>query len=119
MNYALLIYDQEQYWDTWSEEERATILAEYQAFTEKVKSTGAYLSAEPLRRVETARTMRRREGNLLQTDGPFAETKEQLAGFYLLECENLDEAIEYAAEIPAARFGTIEIRPAIDLEATT
>lgn len=117
MKYALLIYDQQQYWNTWSEDERSQILAEYQAFTDRVKSKGIFCAAEPLQPIAEARTLRRQDsGELLETDGPFAETREQLAGFYLLECENLDEAIELAAEIPAARFGTIEVRPAIELE---
>ena len=116
MKYALLIYDQEQYWTDMDQSERERVMAGYTAFTEEIQNKKVMVGAEALQPVRTAKTWRKREGKLLKTDGPFAETKELLAGFYLLDCESLDEALEYAAKIPAAKFGTIEVRPAIDLE---
>lgn len=115
MKYALLIYDEEQWSKTMTESERQKVLTDYYAFTKEVTEAGILVAAEPLEPVATATTIRKRNNQVLKTDGPFAETKEQLAGFYLLECSNLDEAIEYAAKIPSAKFGTIEVRPAIDL----
>ena len=87
------------------------VLRRYGAFTQEVRDRGKLVAADRLQPTSTATTVRIREGETLVTDGPFAETKEQLGGFYLLECENLDEALAYAQKIPAAEFGSIEVRP--------
>lgn len=83
----------------------------YQAFTSEVREKGILAAGEPLQGVETATTVRVRDGKTGAVDGPFAETKEALGGFYILDCKDLDEAIAYAAKIPTAGWGSIEIRP--------
>jgi len=93
-------------------------LAEYDAFTKEARDRGLMLAGEALQPTETATSVRVRDGSTLVTDGPFAETKEALGGFYLLECKDLDEAIELAAKIPGARQGTIEVRPIWQLPET-
>ncbi|HZM73429.1 MAG TPA: YciI family protein [Candidatus Polarisedimenticolia bacterium] len=93
-------------------------LAEYDAFTKETRDRGLMLAGEALQPTETATSVRVRDGSTLVTDGPFAETKEALGGFYLLECKDLDEAIELAAKIPGARQGTIEVRPIWQLPET-
>jgi hypothetical protein len=85
----------------------------YAAFTNEVKEKKVYVTGEALQPTSTATTVRVRGGKTATTDGPFAETKEQLGGFYLLDCKNLDEAIEYAAKIPGASMGSVEIRPIV------
>src|SRR6185369_13710660 len=92
MKYMLLIYDAEQDWRNLSESERQQIYGEYRKFTEEIKSTGQYLAGSQLEPIATATSVRLREGKQLVTDGPFAETREQLAGYYLIEAKNLDEA---------------------------
>jgi hypothetical protein len=87
------------------------VLRRYGAFTQEVREGGKLVSADRLQPTSSATTVRIRSGEALVTDGPFAETKEQLGGFYVLECENLDEAIAYAQKIPAAEHGSIEVRP--------
>jgi hypothetical protein len=89
------------------------LAAEHMAFRAKVEKLGILLGAQRLRPVSTATTVRVRGGRTLCTDGPFAETKEQLGGFYLLECRDLDHALELAAQIPTARTGSIEVRPVV------
>ena len=93
-------------------------LAAYGDFTRDVRERGVLLAGEALQPTTTATCVRIREGGTLVTDGPFAETKEALGGFYMLECRDLDEAIEYAARLPAAREGTIEVRPIWQLPET-
>lgn len=88
-------------------------IAEYRATTEQMKADGVFLSGEPLLGAETATSVRVRAGRIETMDGPFAETKEHLGGVYILDCPDLDSAIRYAATIPSARTGTIEIRPII------
>ncbi len=114
MRYLLLIYGPEQT-EQPSPEEQAAVMQAYDAFTKNVKSRGAYLGGEALEPTPTATTVRVRDGQTLTTDGPFAETKEALGGYYLLEAKDLDEAIEYAAAIPGAAFGSIEVRPIREL----
>ncbi len=91
--------------------ERERIHGDYWAFTESVKQSGHFRAGEALQPVSTATTVRVRDGKTLTTDGPFAETREQLGGFYLIEAANLDDAIGIAARIPSARIGSIEVRP--------
>jgi hypothetical protein len=116
MRYALLIYTAEQ-----TEAPPPDVLqAEtegYNAFTEHVKQRGAYQAGEALDPTSTATTVRVRDGKTLTTDGPYAETKEALGGFYLVEAADLDEAIAYAAMIPGARHGAIEVRPIFEWSA--
>jgi len=112
MKYMLLIYMDEQ---AMTEAEREHCYHESTALAHQLKSNGQYLGASPLQSVSTATTVRVREGKRLVTDGPFAETREQLGGYYLVDAKNLDEAIGIAARIPGARVGTVEIRPVIQL----
>ena len=114
MRYLLLIYGPEQT-EQPSPEEQAAVMQAYDVFTRNVKERGAYLGGEALEPTPTATTVRVRDGQTLTTDGPFAETKEALGGYYLLEAKDLDEAIEYAAAIPGAAFGSIEVRPIWEL----
>ena len=111
MQYMLLIYENEALYENMKQEELAGISQEYSAFGEAAGKRGYAPQGEALQSVTTATTVRVREGKMLTTDGPFAETKEQLGGYYILTCKNLDEAIEMAAKIPGARTGSIEIRP--------
>jgi len=117
MRYLLSIYEDESHWATVSPEESGKIMQRYGAFGEEAKAAGAFLGGDGLQPTSTATTVRVRDGERLTTDGPFAETKEQLGGFYLLECKDLDEAIEWAAKIPASEVGSIEVRPVMDYEA--
>ena len=115
MRYMLLIYMGE---DAMTEAEREACYVESTELTHELNSRGQFLSANPLQPVATATSVRVREGKRLVTDGPFAETKEQLAGFYLLDARDLNEAIQLASKIPPARLGTIEIRPIRELDST-
>jgi hypothetical protein len=111
MRYALLIYDSEAANMQKSEQEQQALFQDYYAFEGWLTQRGGKLGGEALEATHTATTVRVRSGKTVTTDGPFAETKEQLGGFYLLNANNLDEAIEVAARIPAAKSGSIEIRP--------
>jgi hypothetical protein len=111
LQYLLLIYGDEEARDQMSGEERQTVIQEYGAFTESIKQNGSYLGGNALQPTSTATTVRVRSGEQLVTDGPFAETKEQLGGYYLVEAADADEAIGLAARIPGARQGAIEVRP--------
>lgn len=111
MQYLLMIYGDEQGHAQWSKEQLDQEMRDYYAFTEEVRQRGAYVAGEALHPTSTATTVRVRNGKTLTTDGPFAETKEQLGGFYLVDCKDLDEAIAWAAKIPGARDGSIEVRP--------
>ena len=113
MQFMLLIYDDEQVWQGMSEEERNGVMGEYFAYTEELRQAGAYVAGDALQPVETATTVRLRDGEQLLTDGPFAETKEQLGGYYLVDVDSLDDAIRWAAKIPSARYGSIEVRPVV------
>jgi hypothetical protein len=114
MQYALLIYTEEPAEDT-PEDVMTAQFAEYEKFTNHVRERGVMLAGEALQSVATATTVRVVNGKTLTTDGPFAETKETLGGFYLVEAADLDEAIGYAAMIPGARHGCIEVRPIFDV----
>lgn len=111
MQYLLLIYDEEKKLNGMSKAESDKFMGEYFAFTEGVKQSGHFRAGDALQPVSTATTVRVRDGKTLTTDGPFAETREQLGGYYLIEAANLDDAIGIAARIPSARLGSIEIRP--------
>src|SRR5579872_4994992 len=108
MQYMLLIYSAES--DD-ANQDQATIMSEYGAFTQGIVQSGAFKSADRLKPVGTATTVRVREGKTLTTDGPFAETREQLGGYYLIEAKDLDEATAIAAKVPTAKHGSIEVRP--------
>ena len=114
MRYLALIYTPEST-ATPSDGEVQQMMAEYGDFTEMIRQRGAFLGGEALQSSSNATTVRLRDGQLSTTDGPFAETKEQLGGYYLLECKDLDEAIDLAGKIPGARFGAIEVRPIMEL----
>jgi len=116
MRYALLIYTAEQTEAPPPDVQQAETEG-YNAFTEHVKARGAYQAGEALDPTSTATTVRVRDGKTLTTDGPYAETKEALGGFYLVEAADLDEAIAYAAMIPGARHGAIEVRPIFEWSA--
>ena len=111
MQYLLLIYENEKNYATMSENESKKIMGEYFAFTEEIKKNGKMVAGDALQPTHTATTVRVRDGKRLTTDGPFAETKEQLGGYYLVEAKDLDEAINIAGKIPAAKNGSIEVRP--------
>ncbi len=111
MQYLMLIYSNEGNEPQYGSPEGDKLLNDYMAFTEEVKNKKLMLGSNALQPVATATTVRVRDGKTETTDGPFAETKEQLGGYYLLDCKDLDEAIEYAAKIPSSRIGSVEIRP--------
>ena len=113
MQYLLLIHDAESVWETMPEQERNALYGEYMAYTNELRESGALVGANQLQPTSTATTVRVRDGEQVVTDGPFAETKEQLGGYYLIEVESVDEALEWAAKIPSARYGTIEVRPVV------
>jgi hypothetical protein len=111
MEYMLLIYDRETDWMKLAEKDRGAMFKEYGAFTEGLKKNGNLRSGNALQPVTSATTVRVRDGKTVTTDGPFAETREQLGGYYLIEAKDLDEAISIAARVPSARSGSIEVRP--------
>jgi len=114
MKYLCLIYDEERDWDAMPAAESAAYLAECMAVEGEVRAAGVYRAGEALYPAATAAIVRIRNGRLSTTDGPFAETKEQLGGFYLVEARDRDEAVRIAAKIPAARTGCVEVRPVMD-----
>ena len=111
MRYLLLIASDENAQSTLSPDEEATTLGEYGEWMKSMGERGVLQGGERLRPTSDATTVRVRNGDVLSTDGPFAETKEQLAGYYLVECKDLDEAIEVAGKLPGAKYGSIEVRP--------
>jgi hypothetical protein len=113
MKYMLLIYHDEHSWDSRTEDERQNTYAEYRQLIEELRSSGKYLFGDQLQPATTAQSVRVRDGNQLVTDGPFAETREQVGGFFMIEADNIDEAKSIAARIPSARTGTIEVRPVV------
>ena len=112
MKYILLIYADEQ---AWTEAERQHCFAESTQLAHQLKANGQYLATAPLQPVSTATSVQVRDGRRLVTDGPFAETREQLGGYYLIDARDLDEAIAIAASVPGARKGTVEIRPVLEI----
>ena len=115
MKYMLLIHDDEKAWAKMTDAERQRIYGEYGQFGQQIKETGNYLAGAQLQPTTTATSVRVRDGKRLVTDGPFAETREQLGGYFLVDAKNLDEAISIAARIPSARMGTIEVRPVVEM----
>lgn len=111
MQYLLLIYSNEKNDQDVSPEKQQEIFKRYMDFTQHVKDIGVFLAGDALQPTSTATSVRVKDGKMLTTDGPFAETKEQLGGYYLLDCKDLDQALELAAKIPAAEQGTVEVRP--------
>jgi hypothetical protein len=111
MKYLCLIYDEEAKMATMSESDANAFMGEYFAFTEGIKKSGHYVAGEALKPVNTATTVRMRNGKMSTTDGPFAETKEQMGGYYLIEARDLNDAMQVASRIPSARTGSIEVRP--------
>ena len=114
MRYLALIYAPEPTAPP-SDADTRRMMEEYGAYTEMIRQRGVYLGGEALHPSSTATTVRIRDGKLTATDGPFAESKEQLGGYYVLQCNDLDQAVEMAGKIPGARYGTIEVRPIMDL----
>jgi hypothetical protein len=114
MKYMLLIYHDEQSWDAITEAERQQVYLDYRNLRSELESRGQFLSGSELQPITTATTVRVRDGKELVTDGPFAETHEQLGGYFLIEAKDLDEATSIAARIPSARTGTIEVRPLVE-----
>ena len=112
MKYMLLIYGVE---GSWTAEERQACMLKSMAIGDELAAQGKYVASAPLHPVTTATTLRMKDGNALITDGPYAETTEQLGGYYIIDVENLDEAIAIASRLPPAAKGTIEIRPVFDL----
>lgn len=117
MRYLCLIYDDERTIDAMPKAESEQFMGEYFSFTNDIRAQGHYVAGEALQPVRTATTVRVRNGSIVTTDGPFAETVEQLGGFYLIEARDLNEAIQVAARIPSARVGSIEVRPIVDFGA--
>src|SRR6187431_3529409 len=117
MRYLCLIYDDESKWGTMPKEQAEAMMGEYFAFTEGIKQSAHYVGGEALQPTQTATTVRIRNGKVATTDGPFAETKEQLGGYYLIEARDLNDAIQVAARIPSARYGSVEIRPIMEFTA--
>lgn len=117
MKYMLLIYHDEQGWNSLTEAERQEIYLEYRKLTGELEAKGKFVDGSELQPITTATTVRIRDGKELITDGPFAETHEQLGGYFLVEAKDLDEATSIAARIPAARTGTIEVRPLAEMAA--
>ena len=117
MRYLLTIYDDETTWNDVTPEQSAQVMEAYGAFGEAAKEAGVLLGGKGLQPTSTATTVRVRDGEALTTDGPFAETREQLGGYYLLDCKDLDDAISWAAKIPGAQNGSVEVRPVMDYEA--
>jgi hypothetical protein len=116
MKYLLTIYSDESGRGEATPEQIDQVMNAYWAFQREVDERGVFVAGEGLEPTSSATTVRVRNGEQLVTDGPFAETKEQLGGFYLLDCDNLDEAIEWAAKIPGAQTGSIEVRPVMNYE---
>jgi len=115
MKYVLLIYSDPAKQPVYGTDAFSRFISEYQGFTKEVEQAGVLITGEPLDPIATAQTIKVRDGKVTSIDGPFAETKETLGGFYLLDCKDIDEAKVYAAKIPTAKFGSIEVRAVMNL----
>ncbi len=113
MQYMLLIYNDPSAWDSMSEAEQGQLYGAYGTFTEELQASGKYVGGDALQGLETATSVRVRDGQTLTTDGPFAETKEVLGGYYLIDVDTLDEALTWAAKLPGSWYGTVEVRPVV------
>jgi hypothetical protein len=113
MQYLLLIYEDEKVGAKMDEKAQMDLIGAYNAYTQELKDAGVLLAGEALQPTTTATTVRVRSGRTTTTDGPFAETKEQLGGFYMIEAKDLDEALKWAAKLPSAKTGSIEVRPIV------
>lgn len=116
MKYLCLIYDDESKMGSMPQDTADAFMQEYFSFTDAIQRSRHYLGGEALQPVSTATTVRVRNGRTSTTDGPFAETKEQLGGFYLIEARDLNDAIQVAARIPSARLGCVEVRPIMEFD---
>jgi hypothetical protein len=114
MRYLLLIYGDEKGWTSLSPEEQAVEMKAWNDYTDWLREKGWHLGGEALEPTSAATTVREQGGSVLTTDGPFAETKEQLGGYYLIDCANLDEAIQAASRIPSVGRGSVEVRPIME-----
>ncbi|MBI1983960.1 MAG: YciI family protein [Acidobacteria bacterium] len=117
MKYLCLIYEDETLWQKIPKAEAEKVFGEYFAFQDSIKKSGHYIGGNPLQPTHTATTVRVRNGKVSTTDGPFAETKEQLGGYYLIDAKDLNDALQVASRIPSARLGSIEVRPIMEVEA--
>ena len=117
MQYMLLIYAEEGRWESLSDDERESVYAQYRAFGDELDRNQAFIGGAELQGVTSATSVRVRDGETEVTDGPFAETKEALGGYYLIDADSLDEAIQWASKIPAATHGVVEVRPLVMREA--
>jgi hypothetical protein len=115
MRYMLLIYDRETDWASLSDKERGDMYQQYAAFTDGIRKSGHHRAGDQLQPIANATTVRVKNGKPVSTDGPFAETREQLGGYYIIEAKNLDEATEIASRVPSARMGSIEVRPIVEM----
>ena len=115
MKYLCLIYEDEKLWHTMPKPEVDKMYGEYFEFGDSIRKSGHYIGGNPLQPTSTATTVRVRNGKVSTTDGPFAETKEQLGGYYLVEAKDLNDAIQVASRIPGARLGSIEVRPIMEV----
>jgi len=111
MKYLCLIYEDGKKVTAMSKDQMDAFIGDYFAFTDGIKKSGHYIGGEALQPVQTATTVRIRNGKVSTTDGPFAETKEQLGGFYLINARDLNDALQVASKIPGARWGSVEVRP--------
>jgi hypothetical protein len=116
MNYLCLVYSEEKKLDDMSKSESDALIDEHLAYDEVLRKSGYFIVAEALQPVQAATTVRVRNGKVSITDGPFAETKEQLAGFFLINARDLNDAIQVASKIPSARLGSVEVRPIMELK---
>ena len=116
MKYVCLIYDDESKTGSMPQDTADALTQEYFSFSDDIRRSGHYLGGEALQPVSTATTVRVRNGRASTTDGPFAETKEQLGGFYLIEARDLNDAIQVAVRIPSARLGCVEVRPIMEFD---
>jgi hypothetical protein len=116
MQYMLLIHFEEPIWDEFSDAEHKQVLGEYMAVIDDLRCKGQFMSASPLHPTSAATSVKVRDGRPIVTDGPFAETREQLGGYFLIDVHDLDEALAVAKRLPGARYGTVEVRPLMTIE---
>ncbi len=114
MKYLCLIYDDEKQWQKFPKDVQDGYMSEYTAFSDSIKKSGQFVGANQLQPTHTATIVRSRNGKISTTDGPYAETKEQLGGYYLIEAKDLNDAIQVASRIPSAKSGSIEVRPVVE-----